>query len=587
MKPVDYFKNNELVIKKKYDALREYFLENNSADVVAKKYSYTLFAFYSLIRDFKKFLNSDSAEDYFFKNIKSGRKPKKDADILNEIIIDLRKKNYSAEDILTILHSKGYKISYGYVYDLLHKEGFAGLSKRSKNEKYNLTEPKITAPVSEKITITNENFFTNTAGIFCFLPLIKKYGIDKVIYDSEYPSTKSISKFSSILSFVALKVSCICRYSSDDLWCIDRGSGLFSGLTALPKCDWYSSYSHRITRNMNLSFLKNLNKIWLENNLLSDTRNLYFKTIPYWDDDEHLENNCYEKKNKSLSSMLIILSQDSDSGIIDYGDTNVIHINESAVVLEYLDFYKKTNEGVKDLKHLVFDSKFTNYENLAKLDNQNIKFITNRRRGKNIIKNIETTNSTQWKKIRVEASGFKKRSLKVISNDIILKGFSNNTKEKNKKIRQIIITGHGKIKPAIIITNDYDTDTEIIVKKYSRIWLIEKEIDEQINFFHINRVSSSMDIKVDFDLTMSILSHNLYRLLAKNFDRDSHLSNQKLYEKFIENAGNIKIKGNNICVELKKKRNLPQLLTLFSSFNDYEYDWLNNCCLSFTDSSSS
>ena len=68
------------------------------------------------------------------------------------------------------------------------------------------------------------------------------------------------------------------------------------------------------------------------------------------------------------------------------------------------------------------------------------------------------------------------------------------------------ITGNGRIKPAIIITNDFEIKSEKIVRKYAKRWLVEKVISEQIEFFHLNKVSSSKVIKVDFDLTMSILS---------------------------------------------------------------------------------
>ena len=43
--------------------------------------------------------------------------------------------------------------------------------------------------------------------------------------------------------------------------------------------------------------------------------------------------------------------------------------------------------------------------------------------------------------------------------------------------------GHGKIKPALIITNDFELKAEEIIRKYSRRWLIEKSISEQIIFF--------------------------------------------------------------------------------------------------------
>ncbi|MFQ5454014.1 MAG: hypothetical protein ACE5D6_07485, partial [Candidatus Zixiibacteriota bacterium] len=106
-------------------------------------------------------------------------------------------------------------------------------------------------------------------------------------YRNGCPNVNGFSKLSSILSFQALKLSNIRRYSCDDLWCMDRGLGLFAGLNVLPKAAWYSSYSHRVTRNMNISFLKSLHRIWLNSGLLTDTVNLDFVTIPYRGDDAH------------------------------------------------------------------------------------------------------------------------------------------------------------------------------------------------------------------------------------------------------------------------------------------------------------
>jgi len=84
-----------------------------------------------------------------------------------------------------------------------------------------------------------------------------------------------------------LKLSNIKRYSDDDIWCMDRGLGLFAGLNVLPKAAWLSSYSSRVTKDMNISFLRSLHKIWANNDLLSDTVNLDLTTIPYWGDDSH------------------------------------------------------------------------------------------------------------------------------------------------------------------------------------------------------------------------------------------------------------------------------------------------------------
>jgi len=60
-----------------------------------------------------------------------------------------------------------------------------------------------------------------------------------------------------------------------------------------------------------------------------------------------------------------------------------------------------------------------------------------------------------------------------------------------KTIRQIVIKGNGKIKPAVILTNDFDLPVESIVRKYAKRWLVEKGIVQQIDFFYLNSVYQS------------------------------------------------------------------------------------------------
>lgn len=88
--------------------------------------------------------------------------------------------------------------------------------------------------------------------------------------------------------------------------------------------------------------------------------------------------------------MLAVLAHDPDTGLIDYGDADILQKDESAVILEFLDFYRSTSKGKQEpLRYLVFDSRFTNYENLKRLNREEVKFITIRRRGKQMIDRIE------------------------------------------------------------------------------------------------------------------------------------------------------------------------------------------------------
>lgn len=575
MDPMTFFLQPKTVPQKQYEALRMYYIEGLPANEVAQQFGYTYRAFTSLISSFREKLTRNPTATLFFAESTPGRKISKETTDAKSIIIDMRKKYYSVPDIKVALDGLGHNLSEKNIYNIISAEGFSRLPRRTKLVKQQLDKVQIKAEKSTPLSFEPETFKSANAGILMFSAIIKHYGIDTVIAQSKYPGTSVISKAASILCFIALKLANRRRYSSDDTWCMDRGMGLFAGLNVLPKTAWYTSYSDRVTTEMNLTFLKQLHQLWLKFGLLEDTANLDFTTIPYWGDDTHLENNWSGKRGKALGSMLAVLAHDPDSGLIDYGSANVLQKDESAVVLEFLDFYKDGSKKKENkLRYIIFDSKFTNYENLKKLDQESIKFITIRRRGKQILDRIANLPTQGWRNIKVECAGNKNRTLQVYDEMVFLKGYDDD-------IRQITITGNGKIKPAIIITNDTDLPIEQIIRKYARRWLVEKTISEQIDFFHLNLVSSSMVIKVDFDLTMSILAHNLYRLFALELGRYANLSVQTLYDKFVLNGADIEIGAKALTVQLKKKRELPLILEVMQKFNPQKYSWLGNKSIIF------
>lgn len=565
----DFFISPTNPLHKQYEALRSFFIEKYSAEEVARQFDYKKSTVYSLARDFKNQLkNGEISPEHFFHQTKPGRKPSENRDQIRDQIILLRKKYLSVPDIKSLLDAQGVHLSERHIHTILQEEGFARLPRRNKAEKQNAM-PKniIAAPKSALLTHEDESFNTLDAGLLIFLRYLKKYEIDVLIENSQYPGTKQIPTIHSILAFLGLKLSNVHRYSSDDLWCMDRGLGLFAGLNVLPKSAWYTSYSSRITRDMNVFFLKSMYQLWMKHGLLSDTINMDFVTVPYWGEENHLENNWSGTRHHALSSVLAALAHDPESGIITYGDATVRHEDESNVAIEFLDFYKKS--GGQSLKYLVFDSKFTTYQNLSKIDDNNVKFITIRRRGKKIIEQLESLPEEQWKRARVPAAKGKMRQIKVHESTICIKGYG-------KDVRQIAITGHGKIKPALIISNDFEIKLSDIVRKYAKRWLVEKTISEQTHFFHLNRLSSSMVVKVDFDLTMTILAHNLYRLLANDLPGFQNSTAQTLYEKFIRNDGYVICKDNKINVQLKKKRNLPLILETLQNNEAIKIQWLND-----------
>ena len=557
---------------KQYLALRKFFVDGYSAEQVAKECGYTISSVYSMVRDFKEKMGSDNPEDPFFKDNKTGRKPIDHKGEIEETVINLRKKYFSVPDILIATDAMGFGLTIYSIEKIITDAGFARLPRRDKQFKSDAVssyEPKLAAPISCSLPPDPDAFSSQLAGLLCVLPFIARYGIGGIISESAYPETKDIGRVSSILSFAALKLSNVKRYSADDTWCMDRGMGLFAGLNVLPKAAWFSSYSSAVTRGMNVSFLKSLHSVWQENSLLSDTVNLDFTAIPYWGDDDPFENNWSGKRGKALASIQAILAQDPESGILCYGDTTIRHSGQDEVVLEFLDFYRSDVRADKNLKYLVFDSKFTTYQNLSKLNEKGIKFITVRRRGKTLVNHINCIEDSRWKKVDVEKDNGKGRTVTCCEENDAIKDYDG-------AIRQVFIKDNGKTKPAILMTNDFKIPLKELIRKYSRRWLIETEISEHIDFFHLNRNSSGIVIKVDFDLTMTILAHNLYKLFCMNFDGYSHCEAQTIFNKFISTPGSILVDDKQIIVRLKRKRSLPILLEQMNAFTEIAYPWLGN-----------
>ena len=106
-------------------------------------------------------------------------------------------------------------------------------------------------------------------GLLTFLPLLVKLKVHRWIDYAGYPETSELNRTQSVLAFLALKLSGYERYSQDDLWAMDRSLGLFAGLNVLPKAATLSSYSYRVEREMNVRFLRAMQKTFDKEGLFS------------------------------------------------------------------------------------------------------------------------------------------------------------------------------------------------------------------------------------------------------------------------------------------------------------------------------
>lgn len=112
--------------------------------------------------------------------------------------------------------------------------------------------------------------------------------------------------------------------------------------------------------------------------------------------------------------------------------------------------------------------------------------------------------------------------------------------------------------------------------------MIEQGISEGLQFFHLNRLSAGTGIKADFDLAMTVLAFNLYRLFARDlppgFRRHPVTA---LFEKLFATGADVALEAGCWTVTLMKKRNLPAMLETLAKVDVRPIPWLGHRRLVF------
>ena len=228
------------------------------------------------------------------------------------------------------------------------------------------------------------------------------------------------------------------------------------------------------------------------------------------------------------------------------------------------------------MRFLAFDGRFTTYRQLARLDRDKILFVTVRRRGKRLLEQARSLPPEEVRKLRVPLQ-HGSRLVRAHDGRVNLPGYDGT-------LRQITVLRRpgSRRRPSLLLTNDFDSTLPEILRRYARRWLIENSISEQLAFFHLNRLSSSMVIKVDFDLAITVLAHNLYRLLAlrlpPGFQRHTAPT---LFEKLLCTGADVTLSPSHCTVALKKKRSLPALLETLAKMPTQTIPWIGNRKLTF------
>jgi hypothetical protein len=187
---------------------------------------------------------------------------------------------------------------------------------------------------------------------------------------------------------------------------------------------------------------------------------------------------------------------------------------------------------------------------------------------------VEQIPPKQWKKTHLDIPKRKYRSPLLYESMIRLDGY-------DSKIRQIVMKGNGREHPSFLVTNDFDSPADSIVLRYAQRWRVENGIVEAIKFFNLNALSSSILIKVHFDVLMTMIAHALYHLLSQNFRGFEHCRSATIFRQFINLKADIIVRGNDISVKFPRRSHNPIIKAAKLDKNAPAISWLGDRHLKF------
>ncbi len=566
----DFFTKPLHSMQKKYEALRASIVDKLTDKEVAEKFNYSYFGFKTIKRDCKQ-----KNADYFFQEIKLG-KPigmSEKSLSLKDRIIELRKKNYSAIEISEKIEKEGVNIGEGTISKILYSEGFTKLFRRTNIERLESLQLDKKYPDESDIKQFGKynNFTTSYGGIFLFLPLIVDLGLAELFNIDGLYGSKIIPRENYMFSYLVLKLLGKERLSHINDFAFDYGLGLFSGLNVLPKSTAISSYSYRHSPELVRTILRGFSKkLFNKGYIKGQNINLDFHGIPYYGDEPTLENNWIPTRNKSMKSILSFFAQDLDTTFLIFSDGNIKNNEACDEILTFVEFYKNAIGILPEC--LIFDSKLTTYQNLYKLDEQGIKFITLGRRGKNFSSQVASIPS--WTGVRIDGANRKYRNLKYFQKMLKIRDYP-------KELKEIIVSGTGRELPMRLITNDTDGKIKDILHKYARRWRIENNIQENVDFFSLNALSSSVVVQVDFDIAMTLVANTLYKILSQKTKWLEGAKPKTVARQIMDTKAKVCIKDDEVTVKYANRTYNPVIREWTETLKDVRIPWWNNRILNF------
>src|SRR3954468_16721793 len=348
---------------------------------------------------------------------------------------------------------------------------------------------------------------------------------------------------------------------------LDEGLALFAGWNAIPKRSFLTASSCRVAP----SCYPRLMRHWFDTVSRLGLRwgtsfDLDLHTIPFHGENALVEKHYVSKRSRSQKGVLAFLAQDAETRVFCYANAELRKDQRDDEILRFVDYWKRRTGRLPE--ELIFDCTLTTYAKLDELNRMGVHFITPRRRTPRLLAEIAGTPMSAWRRVELENVSRAYRTPRVLDRRIALTGYDG-------ELRQLTVADLGHEDPTLLLTNQLNRSASHLIGRYAQRMLIENNIEDGIDFFHMDALSSAVAIKVNCDLQLTLSARRLYRLLAVRIGQGYESAKSRhLFRDFIDATAGIAIDEDEVVVRFQRRAHNPLLLAAGFDRTDIKVPWL-------------
>jgi hypothetical protein len=202
----------------------------------------------------------------------------------------------------------------------------------------------------------------------------------------------------------------------------------------------------------------------------------------------------------------------------------------------------------------------------------NVPFITLRRRDKRMLAEAREIPRSAWRVVELENVSRKFRTPRVFEQQVQINGHG---------FRQLFIEDLGHEQPTVLLTNQTKISAKRLIGRYAQRMLIENALSDSVRFFHLNALSSSVAMKVDFDIALLVIASGLYRQLANGMRGYEDAQARQIFRDLVDMPATVKVTPKEIRVEFHRRAHPPIVMAADLFGRTVNVPWWGGARLSF------